>query len=280
MWDYHIHTKLCGHAVGKMEEYVLHAIDIGLEEMGFSDHIPLEYLPESVPKELYGMPESKLEWYFSEVDRLRSKYEDRIKIKLGMEIDYMAWNEDNILDFIDRHNDVFDYVIGSIHMINSKGVGIWSIDENKFKQNYSILGIDNVYDQYLNELTELINTKAYDIIGHLDLVKKFGFRPSDAYKERYRKRIIAILDLISLSGMIVECSTAGLRKPVNEIYPEEWILKRIIEKDIPLVVSSDAHRPNEVGYEFKNTISYLTNLGAKKLYRISKREKITAKINI
>ncbi|MHA1729279.1 MAG: histidinol-phosphatase HisJ [Promethearchaeota archaeon] len=274
MFDYHLHTKLCGHAKGEMEDYVLAAIQKGFNEIGFSDHTPLEYLPDIFPefiRKSYGMPESKLEWYISEIDGLRKKYRGQILIKTGMELDYMAWNQDNILKFINKLSNRLDYVIGSVHMIKSPGIGIWSIDDSRFLEKYSIIGVDNVYSQYLNELSDLIKTEAYDIIGHIDLVKKFGFRPSD--KTEYFNRIDEILNLIKSKEMIVECNTAGLRKKVGEIYPEIEILKKIIAKDIPMIISSDAHRPEEVGYKFNETLQLLRKLGLNKLCLMTKRRK-------
>ena len=174
MFDYHIHTKHCGHATGDLEDYVKYAIKIGFDEIGFSGHTPFEYLPDngSIPREKYGMSESKLEWYFSEITNLQNKYSGQIIIKKGMEIDYMGWNTDAISKFINQISEKVDYIIGSVHMIQSAGIGIWSIDDSKFIKNYQILGVDNVYNQYLDDMISLLTSGMYDIIAHFDLVKK------------------------------------------------------------------------------------------------------------
>jgi histidinol-phosphatase (PHP family) len=275
MFDYHIHTKLCCHAEGEMEEYVKYAIKIGMEEMGFSDHIPWEYLPENLPRQTWGMSENQLDSYFSEINRLQKVYSDKICIKAGMELDYLAWNEEKVLEFIDKQKYRLDYIIGSVHMIESPKVGIWAVDYDELKENYQKIGIDEVYNQYFDHITELVKTKSYNIIGHLDLVKKYGYRPSN--KTLYLKKITKLLSLIKENGYSIECSTAGLRKQVAEIYPEPDILKIAIQKGVPITLNSDSHKPTEIGFNFSETLSLLKKMGLKHLckYKKGKQELVS-----
>lgn len=270
MWDYHIHTKMCGHANGSMEEYVVAAIKKGLSEMGFSAHIPRDYLPIEVPREEYGMKESQLEFYYDNLATLKQKYADQIIIRTGLEIDYFHWNPDPVFDFIEKNNERLDYIIGSIHMMDTPSVGIWSIDDNRF-DHYKEVGIDKVYEQYFVEMNNLISSNQYDIIAHLDLVKKFGYRHSN--KERYMNVIEGVLDNIKRNNLTIEISTAGIRKKVKEIYPSMDIIQLIVKKEIPIVISSDAHAPVEVGYKFEETIANLQKLGKINLAKFESRKK-------
>ena len=161
-------------------------------------------------------------------------------------------------------------------MIKSNGIGIWSVDDSKFIKNYRIIGIDNVYNQYLDELTDLVRSGMYDIIAHFDLVKKYGFRPEN--KVSYLTRVNDILDLIKEKDMAVEYSTAGFRKKINENYPEEAIIREIIARDIPIILNSDAHNPSEIGFMFKENLEFLKKLGLKNLCKFEKRKKFTAQI--
>ena len=111
MIDYHIHTKLCGHATGEMEQYVERAIEIGLSEIGFSDHLPF------VDSERTGfaMSLSQLPLYVQKVDELREKY-PTITIRLGIEVDYFPHLEKEIEELLAQYP--FDYVYGSVHFLD------------------------------------------------------------------------------------------------------------------------------------------------------------------
>lgn len=271
MFDYHIHTKYCNHAIGEMEEYVQEAIIKNLKEMGFSCHIPYEFYPSEVPRELYAMSLETLKTlYFPEIQRLKHKYEEKINIKTGMEIDYIGWIQDPINEFIDDYSDKLDYIIGSVHILNTKKT-VWSIDDNRYSHYYNEFGVDDVYTQYLDAIFELIKTGKYHILAHLDLPKKFGFRPKD--KNEFFERISDILEEVRKRGMCVEISTGGLRKHVGELYPEEYIVKMMIERKIPLVTSSDSHKPGEVAYKFDDLYSQLEEWGVTQLYNYSKGNK-------
>ena len=118
---------------------------------------------------------------------------------------------------------------------------------------------------------ELINTGKYHILAHLDLPKKYGFRPQD--NGPYYERIAEILDEVKKRGMGMEISTGGLRKYIEELYPEEKIIKMMIERNIPIITSSDSHKPLEVAYNFTELYSYLKKLGLTRLYNYSKGQK-------
>jgi len=271
MFDYHIHTKYCNHASGEMEEYVQVAIQKNLKEMGFACHIPYEFYPEEVPRELFAMSlEDFNSKYLPEIEQLREKYKDEIIIKAGLEIDYFGWIQDPVNKFIKKYSKRLDYIIGSVHVLKTNGI-IWGIDSQYSSEGFNEFGIDAVYNQYLDAILELIHTRKYHILAHLDLPKKYGFRPQDT--ETYFNRIADILDEVKKAGMGMEVSTGGLRKYIGELYPEERIIKMMIERNIPLITSSDSHKPEEVAFNFTELYSYLAKLGVTRLFNYSKGQK-------
>ena len=118
-------------------------------------------------------------------------------------------------------------------------------------------GTETFYRIYLQELTRLVDTGYFQIIGHFDLPKKYGVQlPESLYPE-----VVEILQKIKRSGMTVEINTSGLRKPINEQYPADWILKELIKMEIPISLGSDAHAPKEVGCDFEKYLSGRKNSG-------------------
>jgi histidinol-phosphatase (PHP family) len=249
-----------------MENYVKVAISKKIKEIGFSCHLPYEFLPEEVPRQNYAMSLDTLnQKYFQEIDGLKQTYKDQIIIKTALEIDYINWLQQPIDEFFDKYSEKLDYVLGSVHMLKTEEF-VWSVDDRKFIHQYEKYGVDAIYDFYLDELTGLIENGRYTVLSHLDLPKKFGFRPSD--KNHYLNRVSDILDLLKKNNMGIECSTGGLRKKVNEVYPEQDILKLALKKEVPIITSSDAHKPEEVGYNFDFLYQYLIELGVTKIYRL------------
>jgi histidinol-phosphatase (PHP family) len=124
---------------------------------------------------------------------------------------------------------------------------------------------------------ELIQTRKYHILAHLDLPKKYGFKPKN--KNRYYQKIEEILIEVKNQEMSVEISTGGLRKVIGELYPDDKIIQMMIQNDIPLVTSSDSHKPEEVGYNFPQLYSHLKKLGVTHLYKYTNGQKSPVEID-
>lgn len=234
MTDYHIHTKLCGHASGEMEEYVECAILAGLNEMGFSDHMPMAV----DHGDGLAMSIEKLPLYVEKVLYLRERYSE-IDIKLGIEADYFPGLEEDCKEIIDRYP--FDYVIGSVHFIEK-----WGFDNINHIDQWKEKDINRVYRDYYSLLRKSAMSGLFDIIGHSDLVKKFGQRPSNDLSDEIEHTAQVFSDY----KLVCEINTAGLRRSVSEIYPSLEVLKIYRKYDIPIIFGSDAHRPNEVAMDF------------------------------
>lgn len=242
--DYHTHTARCGHARGTPAEYVAAAQAVGLLAIGCADHLPL--LPEHDPE--LSMEACELDGYVAEVQGLKERYPGFVL--LGIEADYRRATVDEVRALLESRP--FDYVIGSVHHL-----GDWGFDDPRTVERYDGVDIDAMWAEYFELVGAAAETGLFTILGHLDLVKKFGHRatrPLEAELDR-------LLGRIAEAGIAVEINTAGLHKPVGEAYPSPEILRRLREADIPITFGSDAHRPEEVGRDFARAAALARGAG-------------------
>jgi histidinol-phosphatase (PHP family) len=245
MIDYHIHTARCGHAVGEMRDYVERAIELSLIEIGFADHLPL--LTGHDPSLTMSMDE--LEGYVNEVESFKSEFSE-ISIKLGIEADYLPGREEETARLLGAYD--FDYVIGSVHFING-----WGFDDSRYIEGYKERSIDEIYRSYYRLVTDAASSGLFDVIGHLDLVKKYNFKTEGGSLPFAMEAVEAI----RAAGVCIEINTAGLRKPVGEIYPSAEILGICREAGIGITFGSDAHAPAEVGAAFDQAFKLAVAVG-------------------
>jgi len=254
--DYHIHTDLCGHAEGEMEEYVQSAIKKGLKEMGFSDHFPLFHIP--APD--LSMKMEDLPVYINKVRELQKKFKKDISIKLGIEVEYTPETEVSTGKLLKNYS--FDYIYGSVHFL-----GEWIFDHPAQKDEWEKRNVYEVYRNYFSNLEKMIRSNLFDIVAHIDLVKKFGYKPAEPLAGIYTN----IAKLIAGHKMCIEVNTSGLYKPVKEIYPSEEFLKICFVNNVPVVLGSDAHSPEEVGRDFDKALYLIKKAGYKKIATFSSR---------
>ncbi len=241
--DLHNHTILCNHATGSMEQYVRRAIELGIDIYGFSDHAPMDFEPE------YRMSLKQKSKYESDVLALKEKYKDQIDIRLGYEVDYMRdpkFIEKSILDA------KVDYLIGSVHFLDD-----WGFDNPAFLKIYEKKNIDKIWEEYFSTVSDMVKTGYFDIVGHLDLIKVFKFLPTKDIKEFSTQCMKDIKD----SGMALEINTAGLRKPIGEVYPSKILLEQAYKLDIPITFGSDAHSVEQVGFGYEQALLLAKQIG-------------------
>lgn len=239
MIDYHIHTSRCGHARGSIEDYVEASISRGLREIGFSDHFPMDVLGFS-SEAICSMSFDELEEYLQDIEKIKRKFGERINIRKGIEMDYQQELEEKIELY--ASDDRWDFVIGSVHFLD--GYDFSKPGQEEFFNDKSI---DELYLKYFEEVKKLIKSGLFDVVAHIDLIKKFGCRPQNLdMREIYEE----IADLISSTNMTVEINTAGLRHPVKEMYPSFSFLKELASREVPVTFGSDAHKPKDVAYSF------------------------------
>lgn len=241
MIDYHTHTKLCKHATGAPEEYIMAAEKAGLEEIGISDHTPW---PSGYDADFRMLPEEIRE--YREIVAKLAKRTAKVKVKYAMEIDWVPGRMDEVWSHVDP--ETFDYLIGSVHYTdelpfdNPDHQAVWESVERSTA----------VWNRYYELLLEFVSAGGFEIIGHFDLPKKFGSIPPST--DKLNALIDDIMTAAADNDIVMELNTAGLRKPVGEIYPSKQLLLKAKAKGVQITFGSDAHRPEDVAANFAEAI--------------------------
>jgi histidinol-phosphatase (PHP family) len=256
--DYHMHTPLCLHAVGEPDEYARRALELGLSEMGMSDHSPMRQ--DNFDE--WRMNFDKLAIYVDKVRGIQKQFPE-LHIKMALEVDYFPKGEDWVRELAGMYS--WDYFIGSVHYVSDD----WAIDDPKKVSGWKNRDSNEIWRIYFDRLTAAAESGMFEIIGHADLPKKFGHTPPPNIRPLYEK----FLDAAKRSGCAVELNTAGLRKDCTEIYPNREILKIAFQKDVPITFGSDAHAPGEVGMNFAEAVALARDVGYTKCCRFEQRRK-------
>jgi histidinol-phosphatase (PHP family) len=253
--DYHVHTAFSSDAEGSMQEYLVKARERKIDEIGFSDHLVLKHLYDRSDFLVSEMPA-----YVNEFLGLKEKSE--VPIKLGIEIDFFRDKVDEIRNFIQKYP--FDYVIGSIHVIDD-----WIIDEASTIQEYSKRNVSQVYDDYFQLIRELCDYRLCDILAHPDLIKIFGFRPDRDLTRIYEETAEAL----ARAEMCAEINPRGLIRPCCEIYPSLQFLTILHAHNVPVTLGSDAHAPKELGLNLAEAVRLAKKAGYTRVCTFSHRQK-------
>lgn len=262
--DYHMHTPLCGHAIGQPAEYARQAIKVGLEEIGFSDHAPFVHMVD--PR--ITMNIKQLPVYYQMIEDVRAKYKNELRIKVGLEADFIVGYEKKTKAILDDYP--YDYVIGSVHFI-----GDWAFDDPATRASWNQADVNNVYKQYYGLLRQSAQSGMFNIMGHVDLVKKFGHRATIDLTDEIKKTAAVFKE----TGVAVEINTSGLRKPVGEMYPAPNCLQIYADFGVPLTFGSDSHDPKDVGKDFDKAIALAKSVGYTE-YVLFKERKIERKVRL
>ncbi len=258
--DYHMHTPLCRHATGEPREYAARAVELGLPEIGMSDHSPM-------PRDEFDdwrMRLDQLDAYVDSVEQARKDF-PRLTIRLALEVDFLPGGEDWVRDLAARHP--WDYFIGSVHYLSDD----WDIDNPHKLSRWAERDPWDVWSAYAERLRMAAASGLFDIIGHADLCKKFGHRPDRDPTELFRP----FLETAAKHDVAIELNTAGLRKDCREIYPSKAILSLAREAGVPITFGSDAHAPGEVGMDFQQAVALARSVGYEECRRFVGREAST-----
>ncbi|WP_274366105.1 histidinol-phosphatase HisJ [Paenibacillus thermotolerans] len=261
--DYHTHHVRCGHAEGTLEQYIQQAVQIGLDQIGVSDHMPLLHVDPATYLPGMAMPMEELPRYFEEAQQLKEKYRGTIDVRIGLEGDYIEGYEEQIERIVNGYE--WDYVIGSVHFL-----GEWDITDFRQLSGWESRHIDEVYELYYEAMTKAAKTGFYTYMGHLDVVKRYA--PTQPTKD-HTDLIETTLRTIRDNDLAIEINASGLRMTVGETFPNRAILERCKALDIPVTLGSDAHLPERVGQYLDQAEKLLKEVGYGELATFSQKER-------
>ena len=247
--DYHMHlrngSEEIAHDTWTVDPFVDAARAAGVDEIGFTEHI--YYFKQT--RSLWDVPYQSgrcvydIEKYVQAVVSARGR---GLPVKLGLEVDYVRGREEETRELLAPYP--WDYLLGSVHFIDGLGV------DGEEPRLLDVFGVDEAWRVYFETLAAAARSGLFDALSHPDLVKIFGVRP-DSFD------YAAIADAIAESGVAVEVSTAGLRKPVGELYPDPAFLAACREREVPVTLASDAHSPDVVGRDFDRALELMRSAG-------------------
>jgi len=245
--DYHMHLRNAreevAHETWSVDPFVGAAHAAGLDEIGFTEHVyyfkqtrSLWTIPYQAERCVYD-----LDAYVQAIVEARGR---GLPVKLGLEVDYLPGREEEMLELLAPYP--WDYLLGSVHYVDGLGVDC----EPRL---LDAVGVEEAWRRYFDRLEAAARSGLFDSLSHPDLVKIFGERAEFDYGP--------VADAVAEAGVAVEVSTAGLRKPVGELYPHPDLLSACRERDVPVTLASDAHSPDVVGRDFDRAVRLLRSAG-------------------
>ena len=240
--DYHMHLRDerggIDHTVEAVEPFVARAAQRAVDEIGFTEHV---YYFEQT-RSFWQWPYYLERCHFdldAYVDAVVEAKRRGLPVKLGLEVDWLGERAGELAEILAPYP--WDFLLGSVHMVgdhaidNGVGSGIWAE-----------MSEDDVWRRYVESLTAAARSEHFDVLSHPDLAKIYGVRGTD---DLYAELAAAVDD----SGVAIEISTAGLRKPVAELYPDARLLRL---SSAPITLASDAHEPVLVGEDFDAAVAF------------------------
>ena len=241
--DYHLHLRdeeeRIEHTVEAARPFVEVARARGVDEIGFTEHVYYFRQTRALWSVAYQVERCvyDLDVY---VDAVLGAKAEGLPVKLGLEVDHVPGREEDMRALFAPYP--WDFVLGSVHFIDGHGVDgpPRLVDE---------LGVEEAWERYFAALRDAAGCGLFDVLAHPDLVKIFGHRSQEAVRH-YEQTAAAIAD----AGVAVEISSAGLRKPVGELYPDPRFLAACRDRGVPVTLASDGHVPALVGCDFDRSL--------------------------
>jgi histidinol-phosphatase (PHP family) len=266
--DYHVHlrpddvqaTPERFFTAANAERYREAAAERGIAELGVSEHIHRFHQA----LEVWTHPLWQA-YAHDDLDAYCDFVRGQTDLRLGIEADFIPGREDRLANVLDGRG--WDYVIGSVHF-----VGEQAVDSDDYSIWDNTRSAEEVWRRYFAVLAEAARSGLYDVLAHPDLVKVWGGSrplPDGDLRSFYEIAVEALAE----SGIAVEVSTAGLRKPVGEIYPAPAFLEMCVDAGVPVALSSDAHAPQDIGAAYDQAVELLGRVGIAELCVFERRRR-------
>ena len=251
--DYHTHPQ--GHRVQRYAPALLQpwadsARKVGLSDIAFTDH----------DRYHAGVD-------FDEIDRLQGR-NPGLAIRAGIELDNDPVHSAAGRNWIEKHWDKLDFVLGSVHFLDRADQMFDSVPVGAAQ--FEGRDVDAMYDDYFRRVRDLTASGLVDCLAHIDLIKIHGHRPN----AEIGSIVNETLDFIRTRNLAIELSTAGWRKPVSELYPSDRIIELAIEKGIPFTIASDAHSHAQLGDNFPRLAQTMATFGVRQVCIFEKHQRI------
>lgn len=266
--NYHTHNRWCD-GKGEILDVIEAAIAAGLSQVGISSHAPVPFTTT------YSMSLANLPAYRADVLRQREIYRDRIDVLLGLELDAMPdlreFNQANIL------THAFDYIVGSVHFIRRADGRLWPLDasDDLFAQllREEFHGdIRPLSEAYYRAVANLATYPGVTMVGHIDRGVRLwnkGNRYLDETQPWYRALVDDTLQALAKTDRIIELSTGGWRRGLEEPWPSIWVIRRCRELGIRMTLNSDSHHPDQIAYDYARALDVLRETGHRSIARFN-----------
>jgi histidinol-phosphatase (PHP family) len=259
--DYHVHlrpddegtTPAQYFTAGNAEHYRETATERGVRELGVAEHVHRFTAALDVWQHPFWR-----RWAVDDLDAYVQFVREETDLKLGIEADYIAGREDQMANLLEKHD--WDYVVGSVHFLGEHALDI----EGAMDVWRHEMSAERVWRRYFDALAQSATAGLYDIIAHPDLVKIWGDArpwPDTDLRRYYEPAVEAMLE----GGVAIEVSTAGLRKPVGEIYTSRAFLEMAVDAGLPIALSSDAHTADDLAFGYDAAVELLQECGVREL---------------
>jgi len=253
--DNHVHTSLCRHATGTMEDYVISAMAKGFKKITFMEHMEegIDYFERT------WLREEDFDYYFAEGERLKEIYGDKVTIALGVEVGFNPHAYDMLLKRLQKRT--WDQIGLSYHFCKLPGFDLHLNLLSRKKKNIDLIegyGTDELLCHYFDMLISAVSIIPADILCHLDA----GLRnqPNLQFMPHHYEQIERLLEKVKLAGIMLEVNTSGFPQR-HEPFPRFETIFKAIDMNIPLLAGSDAHKPEDIGRFFDKLSEQLNASG-------------------